>query len=360
VELALGIRILATGLAFGLVVFVHELGHFLAARLAGMAVHEFSIGFGRPLLFWFRRRDTQYSFRLWPFFSYVRVAGMEPEDDHPQGFYKKSRPAQASVLVIGSVMNFLLAVAIFIVMGAAIGMPVSVNTMERVFEDSPAARAGLMPGDRIVGVAGRVNLSVPQIREAIQASPEKPMVLEIERAGARRSITVTPRLEEGWEIKGIKLKKIRFGLIGVQFGYRMEPMGWGQSVIHGFVGTYEMIVGQMALLIGVLGKTVPAEFVGPVGIANVMYKEAKESWWQFLNLFAILTAAVGFINLLPIPPLDGSRLVIVGIEGIRRRPFDKRKELVVHLVGFLLFLFLAVVIAYKDVLRILSGSTPMK
>jgi len=354
----LAIRIAAIALAFGLTVFVHELGHFLAARLAGMAVYEFSIGFGRPLLFWFRRGDTQYSFRLWPFLSYVRIAGMEPDDDHPQGFGKKRRAAQAAVLSLGSVMNCLLAVGIFVFMGTVIGMPVYQNYVDKVIAKSPAQQAGLLPGDRIIGVNGRVKLTVSEIRDAIHSYPGKAMVLEIERGGRRQSIRLVPQVEAGFEIHGLRIKEIKIGLIGIQFGRKLRPVGVGESVKEGFLFVYGTVQVQIAGIVGVIARTIRPEFMGPVGMADMLYAQAKQGWTDFLWTFAVLTVAVGFLNLLPLPALDGSRLVIVGIEAIRGKPFDKRKEAIVHLVGLMAFLCLAVLIAYGDVVRILRQKGP--
>lgn len=353
-------RVLAIGIAFGLVVLVHEGGHFIAARLAGMAVHEFSIGFGRPRLFGFKRGETEYSFRLWPFFSYVRIAGMEPGDDHPRGFPRKSRPAQAAVLVMGCLMNFLLAALIFMFIGGVYGLVVPANTVDQVLTSSPAAQSGLRSGDKIVGVEGRTGLTVEQIRKAIASRAGKPLVLEIERRGTRLSLRAIPRSEIEYDVRGLKLIKVPIGRIGVVFAYTRKPMGLGQSIAGGFVGTYEMIQVQLAGLIALAMKRLPPELepMGPVGVVHVMYRGAKQSWWQFLEIFGALTVAIGFINLLPFPPLDGARLVIVGLEAIRRKPFDKRKELMLHLVGFAVFLGLAVLLTFKDVLRIVSGRGP--
>lgn len=352
--LATAIRIAAIAAAFGLIVFVHEAGHFLSARALGMAVHEFSIGFGRPLLFWFRRGETQYSFRLWPFFSYVRIAGMEPGEDHPRGFDKKKRPAQAAVLVTGCVMNFLLAAGIYIVMGAALGLPVAVNTIQEVLPGSPAARAGLRPGDRLLGINGRLGLSVEQLREEIQAHPGRPLVFTLQRDGATRRVAISPRTETVLDIKGVRLLKVPIGRIGIVFGSRVERMGVGRSIVAGFAETYQMIRLQIAALVSMVMRTVPPEFMGPVAIVHRLNEEAKANWLGFLSMAAALTIAVGFLNLMPIPPLDGSRLLIVGLEAVRRRPFDKRKELVVHLVGFVLLLALVAILTYKDILRIVQ------
>jgi regulator of sigma E protease len=349
-------RVAAIAIAFGATVFVHELGHFLAARLSGMAVHEFSIGFGRPVLFSHRRGKTKYSLRLWPFFSFVHIAGMQPGDEHhPRGFPTKSRPIQAFVLITGCIMNFLLAVIIYIFMGTAIGMPVALNTIEQVVPNSPAAQVGLMPGDRLIGADGRTGLSVAEIRGVIQDHPDMPLTLEIEREGQHRTISITPRTEPAFDIQGLKLVEVPIGLIGVYFGSRPERMGIAKSVAAGFTMTYEVILLNVAGLIAMLTSTLPPELYGPVGVVHVLYQDAGVDWLAFLSKFALVTVAVGFVNLMPLPPLDGSRLAIVALEAIRRKPFDKRKEVVVHLVGFALLLALAVVLTYKDILRIITA-----
>jgi regulator of sigma E protease len=346
-------RIAAIALAFGATVFVHEAGHFVAARLARMHVYEFSIGFGRPLLFWFRRGETQFSFRLWPFFSYVRVAGMEPGDDHPQGFHKRSRLAQAFVLVTGCIMNFLLAVAIFILIGSVFGQLKEVtSTVERVMERTPAAEMGIMPGDKLVGTDGERDLTLEEIVKRIRARPEEPIVLEIERDGEPMSIALTPLRVMDWGPDGER--NVPVGRIGVIFEKEVERLPIGVSVVTGFRATRAMIEMLIRHLVELIVTGKGPKLVGPVGVVSIMYEDAGVDWGSFLFTFAAVTISIGFLNLLPIPPLDGSRLVIVGLEALRRRPFDKQKETVVHLVGFALLLVLLVVLTYKDILRLVS------
>jgi len=338
--------------AFALIILFHEAGHFVAARIWGMAVHEFSIGFGRPLLLWFRRGETQYSLRLWPFISYVRVAGMEPGDDHPRGFNTKSRVAQAFVLVTGCLMNFLLAMAIYVAIGAFIGVPVGRNLVKEVLPGTPAAAAQIRPGDRIVGVDGRSGLSVEAIRKAIQAHPSKPMKLVLERDGKLLTISLTPKTEHRYDVRGLRVAKVPIGLIGVGFDVAWERAGIGRSIVIGYETTWEMIHLQAVGIIAMITRQVPADVMGPVGVVDAMYKQARSGWADFLSMFAAIAVTVGFINLLPVPPLDGSRLVIVAIEAVRRKPFNKQKESLVHLVGLAVILALVLLITYRDIIRI--------
>jgi regulator of sigma E protease len=351
---ALTWQILAVALVFGVAVFVHEGGHFVGARLCGMAVYEFSIGFGRPLLFWFKRGDTQYSFRLWPFFSYVRIAGMEPGDDHPQGFDKKSRLAQAFVLVLGCVNNLLLGVAVFVFIGMLVGRFVGTsNSVEKVMPNSVAAKHGLLVGDRLAGFDGKTGVPLEEIRAAIESHVDQPITLEIERDSRHLSIRITPERKMVPAMRpdgSVYYKPI--GLIGIVFRARTQRMGIGESVVAGFAQGYEIIKISIVFLPATIMGKMPV--MGPVGVVHQLYSDVQISWSGFLFTAAALTIGLGFLNLMPIPPLDGSRLLITGLEAIRRKPFDKRKETIVHLVGFALLLGLVVVLTYKDILRIIK------
>jgi regulator of sigma E protease len=349
----LAVRVGAIAMAFGLTIFVHEAGHFIAARLSRMTVHEFSIGFGRPLLFWFRRGGTQYSFRFWPFLSYVRIAGMEPGEDEPNGFYRKSRGRQAFVLGMGSTMNFLLAVAIFVFIGAVLGRPVErTSVVERVLRGTPAESVGLQAGDRLIGIDGDTDLSLEAIQKQIMASPGVPLSLEIDREGERLSVPVTPRRETIQELDdNDRVVERVVGRVGIVFHQRMERLGIGASIVEGFRDTFLMIYLLTSHIFDLVQRWQAPALIGPVGVVQTMYNEAKVSWAAFLFVFAAVTVSIGFLNLLPVPPLDGSRLLIVGLEAIRRKPFDKRKEMWLHLVGYALILTLFFVLTYKDILR---------
>ncbi len=405
-------NIVLIGLAFGVTVFVHEAGHFLAARLSGMAVHEFSMGFGRPLLFSFRRGETQYSFRLWPFLSYVRVAGMEPGDDHPQGFNTKPRIAQAFVLVIGCIMNFLLGAAIFVVIGAVLGRPTGVTrTIDRVLPGDPAAVVGIRPGDTLVGIGDQTDLTLDRIQQAIQTSAGKPLVVDVDRGGRIIRFTITPkkvgvpqmlatsptakgaieekfadeareRRGEGTKKRGAEAAKGQavaksiapdksegvakrgqtkivvvyrdVGRIGVVFRVEVARMGIWRSVSAGFRETLLMVRMLVDYLFMAASGRAQLALQGPVGVVHTLYEEAQTGWRSFLSTAAALTVGIGFLNLLPIPPLDGSRIVITAIEAIRRKPIDKQKENLVHLVGFALLLALVAILTYQDILTILK------
>jgi len=348
------VQVLAIALVFGLIVFVHEAGHFLTARLAGMAVYEFSLGFGRPLLFWFKRGETQYSIRLWPFISYVRIAGMEPGDEHPRGFDRKPRWVRGIVLVSGCLMNFALAVALFIAMGVLFGKTVATNELSFVDAGTPAAKAGLVTGDRLVGLNGQTGASVDDIRAAILGSRGKPVALTVVRGRTQLTLSIAPRPNEVLELSGLKLRKTKVYQIGVIFTGRTVPMGTWEAVSGGFTDTVALLQEQIAGILAMITRVVKVEgnVMGPVGIVTTMYSAAQQSWMALLRWAALLAVAVGFLNLLPFPPLDGSRLVILAGEGIVGRSLDKRVEYALHLAGMVILLGLVIFLTVMDVRRV--------
>jgi regulator of sigma E protease len=348
------LKVVAIALAFGLIVFVHEGGHFLFARLAGMAVYEFSLGFGRPLLFSFKRGETQYSFRLWPFISYVRIAGMEPDDDHPRGFDKKPRWQRAIVLVAGCVMNFGLAVVLFIAMGLIFGKIVATNELAFVAPNTPAAKAGLMANDRLLGMNGQSGWRVEDIRAAIVNSRGHPVVFTVERKQQRFALSITPKPVDQLDVDGLKVHKIQVYQIGVSFAGRPVPMGVGEAIVGSVRDTIALLQEQIAGIIAMITRVVRVQgnVMGPVGIVTTMYTQAQQSWMNLFYMAALLSVAVGFLNLFPFPPLDGSRLLILAYEGAIGRSIDKQKELIVHLVGMVILLGLAAFLTFWDVQRL--------
>jgi regulator of sigma E protease len=289
-------------------------------------------------------------------------------------------------------MNFLLGVAIFIFIGAVLGIPENVTKrVDRVIAGDPAAEAGLQAGDVLVGFDGKRELELAGIQKHIQEHPGEQIQLEIERDGEPLAIAITPKevaiqvLEPREPVEGesegegrtqtsaepdeeqsdeapapLKLEDTKvvtrkIGRIGVVFEVEVKKLGLWESIGAGFRQTYEMIKLLVQYLILAVTGRAPLMLQGPVGVAHILYENVQTSWMNFLNITALLTVGIGFLNLLPIPPLDGSRLVITGVEAIRRRPIDKHKENLVHLVGFGLLLTLVVVLTYKDILRIVTG-----
>jgi regulator of sigma E protease len=340
-------------IVFGTIIVIHELGHFLVAKWSGMTVHEFAVGFG-PVLFSRVKGGTRYSVRLLPFGGFVRIAGMEPgEETEPNGFYTKPFRSKFATIIAGVTMNVLLALIIFIVIGMFIGKPTDTPVIRRVVADMPAAKAGLQKNDRIVRVGTEENPTILRSIEVINDS-KSAVAIVVLRNGERVTKSVTPVPLQG----GRK--------IGVELGSVYQKIGVGESITNGFVTTYRA-THAMIMGIGMLftGQAPPGSLTGAVGISRIIYDAASadllspENMSWFLLLFALISLNIAIVNLLPIPALDGSHLVILVLERIRGKEFDPEKKALVHTVGFVLLLGLLVLIIGNDIWNWIAGKPPI-
>jgi regulator of sigma E protease len=332
---------LATILAFGAMIFFHELGHFLAARRAGVLVHAFAVGFGPKLIGW-RRGPTTYSVNLLPFGGFVRMEGEDHDLSANEGSLRaKSAGARAGIIAAGPFMNLALAVVILSLAAATGGAPTAASRRIGSIEPGwPAAQAGLRPGDEIVSIDGVAMTSGQQVVDTIYRSAGKPLTLEVSRGTELLRLTVTPRLDPA---RGIG----RIGFMPAPQWTRQDPIravGWGVR------RTGEFIV----LLFGAVGALIRQgtffqNLGGPLAAGNMLRQAAATGAQEFLNMTAFLSVMIGVFNLLPIPALDGGRLAFILVEVIRRRPVDPRREGWVHMVGFALLLLLLFALTAKDV-----------
>lgn len=330
---------------FGLLIVFHELGHFLAAKKADIKVEEFAIGMG-PKIFSKQIGETLYSLRLLPLGGYNKMAGMEAEDvPDERGFNSKSVLQRMWVIVSGSLMNFVLAAILFTTIFAFVGIPNITTEIGNVIEGKPAHNAGLYPGDVITAVNGEQVDKWSEVVTIIHTHPEEPIQLKILRDGQILEVTVIPELEPN---QGI-------GLIGIESGeVKWETQGFFQSIYQAVIQTIQFAILILVSLGQMITGQMSADVVGPVGIVQEIGNSAKVGIPHLLNLAAIISINLGLFNLLPIPALDGSRLVFLLIEGVRRKPIDPNKENFVHLIGFALLMLLVIMITYKDISKIFT------
>lgn len=340
----------------GLLVFAHELGHYWAARRAGMRVHEFAIGMG-PVLWSIRKKfeengrmdETLWSIRAIPLGGFVRIAGMEPSEDphEPGGFDTKPWGWRFVTLIAGCVMNFALAAILFCILGVFIGYPKGVdNVVGSVVPNYPAAKAGLKSGDEIVGVGGVPTTDIERIRRTIEEHPGEALQLTIMRDGQSRTFTLTPSAEKEGE------KKV--GRIGVQFKPIRERVNPATALVMGVQSTYEASKGMLFGLYALATRKISGDVVGgPVMIVQQTGEMAKSGIPSLIEFTALLSINLGFINLLPFPALDGGRLIFLILQLFRVR-VDPRKEAYVHAMGMLVLLFFIIVITYRDIQRWLN------
>lgn len=339
------ITMAAAVFVFAIMILFHELGHYLMAKRVGIKVNEFSLGFG-PLLCKWGRGETTYSLRLLPLGGYVRMAGMEPGDEHEErGFNRKSVWQRMSVISAGPLMNFVLALFLFVFTFSAIGIPTpsDSNVLGGVIQGQPAAKAGLKAGDRIVSIDGTPVSTWTGMAAIIQENAGNPLKITVERDGRRHTFTVEP-VYDSQQQKAV---------IGVRQVLHYQRQGLFNSIKLGViqaVGFIVLIIKSLVLMF--TGPISAADVAGPVGITRMIGEAARSGLAYLLNFAGILSINLGLINLLPIPALDGSRLVFLGLEKLRGRPVEPERENFIHLIGFTLLMFLILVISYNDIMRI--------
>lgn len=334
-------------LVLAFLIVVHELGHFLVAKWVGIQVDEFSIGFG-PSLFSFGRGETRYSFRLLPLGGYVKMAGTEPNDENINGFNKKPLKDRLAVIAAGSVMNFLVAILLFIIVFSFIGVltPSYSNLIGDVVPGTPAAHAGFQKGDRIIEINEAKIKNWDDIGSNIRNRAQEKTRVVIERNGLRYAYYVTPQLDP----------KLQVGQIGITQDFVWEKQSFFKAVVLGLTRSFEFARLILQGLFGmVTGAVTAKDIAGPVGITQMIGDAARGGAGYLLSFTAILGINLALVNILPVPALDGSRLLFLGVEGLRGRPIDPEKENFVHLVGFALLMVLFLLITYNDLVRILTG-----
>lgn len=318
-------------LVFAAIVMIHEFGHYFVAKLAGIRVEEFAIGMG-PKLLGKKKGDTLYSIRAIPIGGFCKLTGEDEASKDDKAFNNKPLFARMAVIFFGPLMNFMLAILIF-------SLVVSQTTIvNEVIPDKPAYTAGMQEGDKIVEINGVKIENWEGVKKNISASPDNPINVTVERKNKKQNIIVTPIVENDAE----------GAIIGITPSLRIS----GISIKEGFRTTIEVSKAMLDFLVKLFtGRASSDEVSGPVGIIIFINEAAKIGFLYLLNLTAFLSLNLGIINLLPIPALDGGRLMFLFIEGIRRKPIEAEKEGFINFVGFVALMILAVIIAYKDLIK---------
>jgi regulator of sigma E protease len=336
---------------FLVLVVPHEFGHFTAAKAFGVRVHEFALGLGTRL-FGFTRGGTKYSFRALPIAGYVQLAGMEPgEYQEADGFHRKPALQRFLILLAGPLANFL--VAALITSGILLAQLNSdPGKVKIVVGKSPAYTQGIRPGDSIRSVDGRPVHSSSDILHQENATHGSPMLLVVQRPDGS---TFTALVKPSYDKQSHQYR------IGISAAPIITP---GDALIGGVT----FPVTASAVIVTGIGQLVtgqiPGGFFGPngatgaIGIGTLTYQAANQGLLDYLGLVALLSVALGVTNVLPIPALDGGRIVVVLLEKVRGRPFDRDRELAIQRAGLVALLALMVVIAFFDVQRIATGQFP--
>jgi len=338
---------------------VHEFGHFVAAKVMGLKVKEFMFGLPGPRIFSFKWGETEYGATMVPFGGYVKFAGVESElqleeddedkDTPPERKYDtQPRWKKAIIMFAGPLMNMVLPVIIFAIILMAQGIPHASNSnvLGEIVEKSPAQEAGLKKGDRIVSIDGKRVRTWEEVVNNLKDKPEEQVTIVISRDG--REITVNPTLDE----------REGRGFLGISPEIEYERMPPHTALYNGVLATYGVIKLMVVTLYNVIAhrpEILVKDSAGPVGIVYESAKIVQQSIWRYMEILAFISVNIGIINLLPIPPLDGGRLAILGVEGIIRKQINKKAVLAVNAVGMALLLTLMVYFVFADFNKIFRG-----
>lgn len=341
-------------LLLGILIMVHEFGHFAVARLCGIAVKEFSLGFGPAI--WqhkSKKSDTTFSIRPIPMGGYCMFYGDTDDDpngstkDDPRNYNKAPVWKRMLSVIAGPGMNFVLAFIVAIVLMGAYGAVATTPVVQEVEAGMPAAEAGLQAGDVFVRVnqTDVENGTVQDVSNAIGASGSAaPVEITVLRDGQEQTFTLTPRYDS-------ELERYRVGVTIAQ-GY--EKMS-ASAVLP---SAWSLCKQASVAIVDALGKLFTTgeglnDTAGPVGVVSLVAQQTKQGGLEiYLYLLVILSINLGLMNLIPIPGLDGSRLIFMLIEAIRRKPVNQKIEAGVHLCGYVLFFGLMIFFTFKDVLRL--------
>lgn len=347
--------VLPFAVVFGTIVLVHELGHFLVARRAGVKVHEFAIGFGRAFVQW-KRGETRYSIRIFPLGGFVKLAGMDPAvereeeiaPDDERSFQRKPLWQRMAIIAAGPAANFLLAFLLLVVFYAAITVPFAVAD---VLPGSPAERAGILPGDRIVAVERQRVTNLAELSGALQQYPDQVVTVTVEREGARLDLPVRTTRDPATGRILIGVTVMGGGTAG------KERLPLGESIARAARDTVEWTVSLVRWLAGVVTGRTPAEQVrdsvtGPIGIVVGLGESARSGIGYLLLFAAVLNVNLALVNLLPIPVLDGGWLLFLLIEAVRGRPLSPEHQGMAQFVGMTLLLALMAFVFYLDLTRL--------
>jgi regulator of sigma E protease len=353
-----------------LVVFFHELGHFLVARWTGVAVKTFSIGFGPELFGFDDRKGTRWKLSAVPLGGYVRffgddneasvpdseaLAAMDPAD-RERSFAGKGVAARAAIVAAGPIANFVLAIAIFTVIFSIYGREVMTPRVDSVIPDSPAATAGFKPGDVVESIDGTKISSFSDLQRLISLSSGSVLDVVVRRGDQQITLSVQPKLTET-EVFG---RKQRIAMLGIT----RSANGVGVTTEHysvpeaAWVGTQETasIAGHtLSYLLSVIVGREPADQIGgPIQVAEVSAQVATLGIAALINLAAILSISIGLINLFPIPMLDGGHLMFFAVEAIRGKPLSERVQEIGFRVGFAAVLMLMIFATWNDIIHLSS------
>lgn len=331
-------------LVFGVLIFIHEFGHFFTARRCGVAIKEFAVGMGPTLFSWKSKKyDTRYALRAFPIGGFVSMVGEDEESDDENAFCKKSVPKRMIIVIAGAVMNLLLG---FLLMLAVVLFQGQIgSTTVAGFSDEAISNIQLQVGDEILEVDGTAVHSGNELVYEISNKGYKPIDLLVERDGVEKTL-------EDVKFNTTTSEGIEFGVVDFMV-YEQEKTVFSviKQTFFRSVSTVKMVYDS---LIGLVTGRFGVEAVsGPIGVAQVVGDAAKNNYLSFIYIVSVLSINLGVVNLLPFPALDGGRFVFLAIEGVRRKPLNRNVEAYINFIGIIILFAFMIFISFKDVIKLI-------
>ncbi len=331
-------------LLLGVLIIAHEAGHFWAARACGIEVQEFAMGMGPVLAKWKSRRGTQFSIRLLPIGGFCQFYGEDEAVDDPRAF--NNQPVYKRMLTVasGPLMNFAVALLVVVLYVSVLGIQTVVPRVEAV--EPNAAAAGLQAGDTLLTVNGRDVTDTSVVLEEISGSAGQPVTLRVRRSGEELDVVIAPFFDE-------ETARYRVGFTFAQERVRVPLSSSIPFSVRYNIESVNLIVQTLKNLV-FKGEGMN-DVTGPVGTVYVIQEITQQGGVDvYLELLALISVNLGVMNLLPIPGLDGSRLLFLLVEAVRRKPIRRELEGAIHGAGFILLMALMVVLTYKDIMQIFA------
>jgi regulator of sigma E protease len=355
-----------------IVVFFHELGHFLIARLCGVRVLVFSVGFG-PELFGFNdRHGTRWKFAAVPLGGYVKFFGDEDAASTPdqstisamnaaerrESFHHQPVGRRAAIVAAGPIANFILAILIFAAIFVFYGKPSTSARVDGIQPDSAAAAAGFKPGDVVVAINGRPIQTFAEMQRVVSTNAGQELAVTVDRGGSRVELKATPTLREMKDNFG---NTHRLGVLGISRSMaptdaQHEKVAVLPAIWMGVEETWFVIDRTLSYLGGVIvGREAADQLGGPIRIAQVSGQVATVGFVALMNLSAILSVSIGLLNLFPVPLLDGGHLLFYAIEAIRGKPLSERAQEMGFRIGLALVVMLMIFATFNDIIHLAAS-----
>lgn len=355
-----------------IVVFFHELGHFLVARMCGIKVLSFSLGFGPELFGFYDRYGTRWKLSAVPLGGYVKFFGDDSaastpdqeaaaamsEEEKKVSFHYQPVASRAAVVVAGPLANFVLAIAIFAVIFSTVGKQWTTARVDTVQPNSAAAAAGFKPGDLVVSIGGSKINSFSDMQRIVSVSAGEPLTIQVERAGALTTLKATPQLRQ---LKDRFGNEHTLGVLGISRSMKpgdikTQKMGPLTAIGAGAKETWFVIDRTLSYIGGVFaGREAADQLGGPIRIAQVSGEVATAGFAALIHLAAVLSISIGLLNLFPIPLLDGGHLLFYAIEAIRGQPLSERAQEVGFRIGLAIVVMLMIFATFNDILHLATS-----